>query len=451
MTMQAHDTLKYQADYLRRCRNALDAALSRIPAYAEWHDVGGDDPFARLAALPIVDKEFIRQHGPAAFVDPRLDLEAALAGREVEIVHSSGSTGDRVSNVWYQPWWDASEEASWRLNAHAGRICHNNQREALLASPLCVGFPCEDGYLSRQRRTLGRFLYLNERVDPGGWTDAHMRRMVAELDEFRPVVLEANPSYLAHLCRFVARESLPVRCPELIVFTYENASVLHRRQVQSVFAAPIASSYGSTESGYVFMECECGRLHQNTAHCHVDFIPFDRRHGGPSIGSILVTTFHNPWRALVRFDIGDVVRLAGEPCPCGRRDGLTLAAIEGRAINITIAPDGRAVTPGEVDRSIGGAPGIEAYQLTQLAEREYLATFVADGADDARIASGLRRAIATIYGSGAQVRLERVAAIAPDPPGKYRLAKPLIPVNVRAFWDRPEGLQATGDRLQDPE
>ena len=67
MTMQAHDTLKYQADYLRRCRNALDAALSRIPAYAEWHDVGGDDPFARLAALPpsLIRGSISRQPSPA--------------------------------------------------------------------------------------------------------------------------------------------------------------------------------------------------------------------------------------------------------------------------------------------------------------------------------------------------------------------------------------------------
>ena len=430
-------TAEYSSDYRRWCRDALDAALGEIPAYKKWaeYDVGGEDPFARLAALPLVGKELMRTHGPAGFVNPRLDLNAALARGEVEIVHTSGSTDDRVGNVWCQSWWNASEQASWLLNAHAKRVCGSEHREAILASPLCVGFSCEHGYLNRRERTLGRFLFLNERMNPCGWTEEHMRRMAMEINDFRPVVLEANPSYLAHLCRFAAREKLMVRSPELIVLTFENPSVLHRRQIRAVFAAPIASSYGATEAGYVFMECECGRLHQNTEHCHVDFIPFDRRHGGPEIGSILVTTFHNPWRALLRFDIGDVVRLASDPCPCGRQDGLTVAMIEGRAANLTMTPGGRAVTQGEVDRSIGGVPEIEAYQLSQVTQREYLVRYVPHGADEGHIASRLRLAVAAIYGDDALIRLERVDAIAPDPPGKYRLAKPLIPVNPRSFWD----------------
>ena len=436
MARFAHSA-EYPSEYRRWCSDAVDAALREIPAYRKCaaYDVGGEDPLARLAALPLVDKELMRMHGPAGFANPRLDLDAALARGEVEIVHTSGSTGDRVSGLWYQPWWNASEQASWRLNAHATRVCNSGHREALLASPLCVGSVCEDGYLSRQQRTLGRFLYLNERVDPCGWTDEHMKRMVSELNDFRPDVLEANPSYLAHLCRFACREKLSVRSPGFIVLTFENPSVLHRRQIKAVFDAPVASSYGSTESGYVFMECECGRLHQNVEHCHVDFIPFDRRHGGPEVGAILVTTFHNPWRALLRFDIGDVVRLALDPCPCGRREGLTLAAIEGRAVNITVTPSGRAVTQGEVDRSIGGVPGIDAYQLSQVAEREYHVRYVPQCADDGQTSSCLHDAVAGVYGDDALVRLERVDALAPDPPGKYRLSKPLIPVNTRSFWD----------------
>jgi phenylacetate-coenzyme A ligase PaaK-like adenylate-forming protein len=428
---------EYSPEYRRRCREVVDAALGEIPIYEKWaaFDVGGDDPFARLSALPLVDKALMRKHGPACLVAPKADLSAALARGEVEIVHTSGSTGDRVSNVWCQAWWNASEQASWQLNAHARLACDGGHPEAILASPLCVGFPCEDGFLARAQRTLGRFLFLNERVDPNGWTPEHMSRMVEELNDFQPAVLEGSPSYLGHLCRFAARGKAAIHSPELIVLTFENASILHRRQIQAVFDSPIASSYGATEAGYVFMECECGRLHQNTAFCHVDFIPFSSSQGGPEIGSILVTTFRNPWRVLLRFDIGDVVRLAKEPCPCGRRAGLTLAGIEGRAVNLTVTPEGCAVTQDEVDRAVGGLPGIDEYQLVQVSERGYCLKFICQAADERSIASRLRSVLAAIYGKNAQICLERVASIALDPPGKYRLAKPLIPVNPRAFWD----------------
>jgi phenylacetate-CoA ligase len=110
-----------------------------------------------------------------------------------------------------------------------------------------------------EQRTLGRFLFLSERSDPSSWSSDLMDRMVEELNAFEPVVLEANPSFLARLSRHILRQRRHVHSPALIVLTYENPSVLHRRQIRRVFDAPIASSYGATEAGYVFMECEAGR------------------------------------------------------------------------------------------------------------------------------------------------------------------------------------------------
>ena len=48
------------------------------------------------------------------------------------------------------------------------------------------------------------FCILNEKTDPLAWTPALMDRMVSEINDFQPVVLEANPSYLARLARYIA-------------------------------------------------------------------------------------------------------------------------------------------------------------------------------------------------------------------------------------------------------
>jgi phenylacetate-coenzyme A ligase PaaK-like adenylate-forming protein len=337
-----------------------------------------------------------------------------------------------VTNVWYQPWWDASERASWGLNDRARRAGLGEHREAILTSPLCAGVVREDGYVTREERTLGRFLYLNERSDPTTWTVEHMDRMVRELAAFRPAVLEANPSFLARLARHVIARGLTQPAVDLVVFTYENPSLLHYRDVSQGFATPPASSYGSTEAGYVFMECEAGRLHQNTEYCHVDFLPFRPEHGGPSVGRILVTTFGNPWRSLVRFDIGDIVRLeSAGPCPCGRTEGLVLAAVEGRTANLTLTPDGRAVTQATVDRALCQVAGLLEYQLLQSGPRAYELRFTsADGTGTAkRAAREASDRLHRIYGVSATISLEPVRAVRPDPPGKYRLTKSLVPVD----------------------
>jgi phenylacetate-coenzyme A ligase PaaK-like adenylate-forming protein len=432
-------TVRYPPAYPGRCGDALDTALRSAEAYRSWRDL---DPgpessvFERYAAMPALAKRDLRAFGPRGFVPGGRSIEEALSAGEIEIVATSGSTGDRVENVWHQPWWDASEAASWRLNAHARAAAAGDHREAILTSPWCAGVPCEDDYLSRERRTLGRFLYLSERSDPSTWSDRLMDRMIAELDAFEPVVIEANPSFLARLARHIARGGRGVRSPALIVLTYENPSILHYRAIARAFDAPVASSYGSTETGYVFMECEAGRLHQVAGSCHVDFLPFAAEHGGPETGRVLVTTFDNPWRSLVRFDVGDVVRIdGGGACPCGNREGLALRSIEGRTVNLTLSPEGRAVTQGAVDRAVGDAPGLAEYQVEQTGPAAYLARIAVEDGEPRIAEEFVREALRALYGSSAAVAVERVDAIAPDPPGKYRLARAAEPVDADSLLD----------------
>ncbi len=432
-------TSRYKPHYSQRCGDALDEALNSTQAYDAWRtlDPGHASPvFSRFAALPALTKRELRAGGPQGFVPHGRDIAEGLTAHEIELVATSGATGDQVTNVWYQPWWNASEAASWQLNAHARAVATGAHREAILTSPWCAGFPWEDGYLTTEQRTLGRFLFLSERSDPSSWSSDLMDRMVEEFNAFKPVVLEANPSFLARLSRHIVRRRLHVYSPALIVLTYENPSVLHRRQIHRAFDAPIASSYGATEAGYVFMECEAGRLHQVTTTCHVDFLPFAPEHGGPDVGRILVTIFGNPWRSLVRFDVGDVVRVDGHaPCPCGHREGLTLMSVEGRTMNLTVTPEGRAVTQGAVDDTLGSVAGLVEYQLLQTGSSAYHLRFSAEGAAVHSVANEACDALQTVYGPAAVITADFVEAIAPDPPGKYCLSKRLEPIDPDILLD----------------
>jgi phenylacetate-CoA ligase len=426
--------------YEARCRESLELALGATPAYAAWRalDPGpGVPPLERLRALPALDKAQMRRHGPEGFVANGRDLGQAIDAGHIELVQTSGSTGDRVTNVWDQIWWDGAELAALRLNAYAVAAQPGNHREALLTSPFCAGVPCENGTLPREERSLGRFLYLTENWNPATWTPEHMDRMVAEIRAFRPVFLEGNPSFLARLSRHMVRTGARVAPPALIVLTYENPSLLHYRQIRAAFGCPVASSYGATEAGYVFMECEADRLHQNSECCHVDFLPLRPEHGGPRVGRLLVTTFEHPWRVLLRFDIADLGRLADpQQCPCGRRGGLILENIEGRVVNLTLTPDGRAVTQAAVDRAVvAAAPHLDEYQVFQTAKDEYELRWVVEKEGCEESGRAAADALRALYGPGARVTAVRRDAIEPDPPGKYRLARALFDIDANALID----------------
>jgi phenylacetate-CoA ligase len=208
-----------------------------------------------------------------------------------------------------------------------------------------------------------------------------------------------------------------------VILTYENPSLIHLRHIRSIFQCPVISSYGATESGYVFMQCEAGRLHQNVEQCHVDFQPLAPRHGGPMVGRVLASTFHNPWRALIRFDMGDLVRLATEACPCGRHEGLTLDAIEGRIANATLSLAGKLVTQREADVAIAEVDGVDQYELVQTDPATVCIRYVSDTREPAAVEPELLASLQQCYGSSVKIIFGRVQALSPVRGVKYRLAR----------------------------
>jgi phenylacetate-coenzyme A ligase PaaK-like adenylate-forming protein len=181
------------------------------------------------------------------------------------------------------------------------------------------------------------------------------------------------------------------------------------------------------------MQCEAGRFHQNVAQCHVDFQPLAARHGGPRLGRILVSTFHNPWRALIRFDTGDLVKLAAKPCPCGRDEGLTLDAIEGRVGNATLSSAGRLITHSEVDSRIALVDGVEQYELVQREPTTISVRYVSDSRPPAALEPELCGALRECYGASVKVSLVQVSATSPVLGVKYRLTSADFEIDIRDY------------------
>jgi phenylacetate-coenzyme A ligase PaaK-like adenylate-forming protein len=431
---------RFTPEYYRNSLDILETSLGQLQAYRDWRAFDPGPAYhvdRRYAALPALTKRDIREHFPQGFVPAGRDIESGLGSGEIQCVSTSGSSDAvRVTNIWHQPWWDASEMASWKLNSHAARLATGSHPEAILANARNVGIISDEADLPLEKRRLSRFLFLNEKTNPSAWTPPLMDRMIDELAVFQPDILEANPSLLAKLSRYADLKEKKVFQPGLIVFTYEYPSGLHYRQIRRVFTAPTASSYGTTETGYVFMECEAGKFHQNSASCRVDFQPLKPEHGGPQVGRILVTTFNNPWYYMLRFDVGDLVRLDEEPkCACGRDSGLIAAAIEGRFINATLTCDGRLVTLRRLDDALSALDGLDEYRLEQPSPGVYVLYLAAPRRNAGEIGKEATEILRHLYGQEAGITIVPQEFLDPEDSGKYCLAKTLFPLEIKDYLE----------------
>ena len=387
--------------------------------------------------MPVLTKRDIREHFPQGLLPRGCDLNRALESGEINLVETSGTTDDKITNIWNQKWWDASEMASWQLNSIMSRAATGQHPEAILVNPKNVGIKSDELDLPMENRRLGRFLYLNEKTDPLAWTDSLLDRMVEELKVFQPVVLEANPAYLARLSRYISAKDIRVYQPQAIVFTYEYPTHFQRRQIAAVFKSPLISSYGTTETGYVFMQCEYGKLHQNSDFCEVDYQPFTAAQGGPFWGRILVTPLGNPWCYYLHFDTGDIVQLESRGlCQCGRSSGMILTAVAGRKVNLTLTVGGRIVTLLELDNALSQLEGVAEYQLIQPAPGEYNLLLGGDRLYKTALNQKVPPILRSLYGRQAQINIIYTDAIIPEASGKYLVAKTLFPIDLTQYLEK---------------
>jgi phenylacetate-coenzyme A ligase PaaK-like adenylate-forming protein len=438
MRAVAH-SYKFTPEYYNLSQEVLDTALTQVAAYKAWQALDPGHRYSidkRFAALPALTKKDIRENFPQAMLPADRDISRALASGEIALVETSGTTDDKITNIWNQKWWDASERSSWKLNSHMARAATGDHREAILVNAWNVGFVSDSIDLPMEKRRLSRFLYLNEKTNPTLWSNQLMERMVEELNIYQPAVLEANPSMLARLCRYISSRKKTVFQPEIIVFTYEYPAIFHYRQIRRVFPVPMTSSYGTTETGYVFMQCEEGKFHQNSDFCRVDFQPFRPEHGGPRLGRILATPFNNPWSYMVRFDSGDLACLeeAGK-CFCGRNSGLILSSIVGRKANLTLTCSGRLVTLFELDNAISILEGIDEYGLIQLEASNYQLHLVSQREDKLKLSDEASELLRKLYGAKARIEVIFGEAILPENSGKYLLSKSLFPIELDNYLD----------------
>lgn len=92
-----------------------------------------------------------------------------------------------------------------------------------------------------------------------------------------------------------------------------------RRVIQDDWQARVVEIYGSNETMLLGVSCTQGRLHLCSELIEAEVLdPVTHRPAQPGERGVLtVTSLVHEVMPLVRYFTGDLVRLEGEPCPCG--------------------------------------------------------------------------------------------------------------------------------------
>lgn len=406
--------------------DAIHHLIKDLPIYASRSLSPDTKIYSLIQNQPFLYKQDLRAQFPKGFLRPNDDFTELLAAKKIEIVRTSGTSNDRLQCLWQVGWWDRHERLALSQNSLIRAFINSQYREAILTTPLCSDSVCKTGVLPMKERIVEDMLFLNTQEDPTRWTSTHLQQMLEDLEQFKPIALEADPVYLTHFARYLRDVNQSPPRLRWIIVTYEFVSVFHRRFVESVFKCPVFEFYGMTEAGVFFLECPEGRLHFCGQNCLVEILrpsfPSDLETTfAPSIGEIVVSTWGNHAQPLLRYRTNDLVEIDDTSCRCGMV-GQSIRRLHGRIRDILCLRNGRAFTPRQIDSSLSDIAGILQYQCIHEHPNSVRVRFVADGTENPR--DEIESKLKALWGD-VEIALESRAFIPPEPSGKYRVVVPL--------------------------
>ena len=339
-----------------------------------------------LASLPVVFKRDLMAHFDDWVTDPDITIASlrrdflsdhSLVGARYlgryHVATTSGTSGEPAILI--------HDDASWALFHFVGRrgewrfiarwdLLSGMLRRGLRAAALFV----TDGHIGaaaalESARRRSPFLANRARVFS---VLRPLRDLVKEVNEFQPTVLEGYPSALALLASEQRAGRLTIQ-PLLAITAGEQLTAAFRADIESTFGCPVQNRYASAEFPGLSMECRHGLFHINSDWYLLEPVDENYQPVAPGVVShtVLVTNLANRVQPLIRYDLGDRVKLAATPCACGNR--LPAITVEGRTGDLLSfdAPDGTAVTvlPLALVTVIEETPGVHRCQAIRTGPR----------------------------------------------------------------------------------
>jgi phenylacetate-CoA ligase len=355
----------------RRLDEVVRHATASSPFYRErYAGLDPGDP-VDLRRLPVVDKATVMERFDDLVTDRRLTLaavEAHLDGLDRDelllgryrAMATGGSTGRKGVFVADRAEWRQYLAGFFRWNHYVG-LRPRLPRRLRIAS-VAAARPLHMTYRMASSIDVGlyRVLRLEAATPPAA--------MVEALNRHQPEFLFAYGSVLGLL----AGEQLDGRLrisPAIIASSGETHTDELRDAIRAAWGNSSFEMYGMTEAGILGAHCDRhSGIHLFEDQAIVEVVDERDRPvpAGQAGHKLLVTNLVTKTQPLLRYEVSDMVAVAGERCPCGRPFRL-LAGIEGRnddILHLAAAAGGTvAVHPLALRTALAGIPGLAQYKV----------------------------------------------------------------------------------------
>lgn len=238
---------------------------------------------------------------------------------------------------------------------------------------------------------------------PGGGMSSNQRARSIVVNDIS--VLVCTPTYALHLAEVAAEDGIDIANSNvrIVVNAGEPGASLPavKSRIEEAWGARCYDHVGATEVGAWGFECQAqAGVHVNEGEFIFEVI--DPVSGAPAEeGELVITNLGRVGLPVIRYRTGDHVRLASEPCPCGRSYRRLEGGVIGRVDDVLIVR-GVNIFPSAIEDIARRFPNVgefavDIYRRHELDEMEIRLEALGDPAGladsvaaEVRAATGLR-------------------------------------------------------------
>lgn len=324
-------------DYqVEKLREILLHSARTVPYYRElFKNIGLKEESLKaftledLAQLPLLEKDKLREAGTTSLVSEILEKDCTF-------LSSSGSSGTPTkilySKAMHQKWFAGYES---RVRNWAG-LSKDNARGMIGGRRV---LPHGDS-----RKPFYRYNMFEKQVYFSAYhiSKENVGSYLEGMNKYRVDYMMGYAMSNFFLARFIEESGL--RAPKLkaVITSSESLTQEMRNTFMRVYHCRTYDSYSGVEACGLISECEHGRLHISPDLGIIEIIDQNGQHVRPGeSGEAVCTSLLNFNQPLIRYRIGDILKLSKEQsCECGRQMPI-VDEIVGRIEDTVIGKDGR--------------------------------------------------------------------------------------------------------------
>jgi phenylacetate-CoA ligase len=248
---------------------------------------------------------------------------------------------------------------------------------------------------------------------------ANLPEYARALDSFQPRMITGYPSSVYLLAVAYERYGKGTLRPKGVYTTSETLFESQRRTMESAFGCKVFDWYGNSEMCGNIVECEFGERHVKYEHSGLEIVDQSGNAVPPGgTGRLLCTGFGNFAFPLIRYDVGDVVKISeSQISKCGR-SGLLIDRVLGRVEDYVITAKGRMV--GRLDHLFKDSKNVIEAQVVQNAPGEVILRIVRSPEFGLKDEQAIRDEAAIRLGSDTKIIFQYAESIERCNNGKFQ-------------------------------